>query len=210
ARPTTPRDALELLDGVLKGEVTTAQMDATRPHAVSDTLETRQVSFSELPVHTPLLETVIQDRSLNTSPRRLEKNEVLFYEDDVSREAYILVSGVVEVLKAGRQLAVIDRAGSWLGEMSTLLNAPRTATIRATGETLLLRVDETNFRQFMHRHPEMCFTLAETLADRLEKLNRKYRESERKLAVIRRHSHLIERELGSGAAIQFEGEVNPF
>jgi CRP-like cAMP-binding protein len=194
-RPTTPRDALALLDQVERGEVPTESLAAPATPATHRPAPA-VVSRTDIPVDNPLLRTVVQDRSLDTTPLTMAEGEVLFYEDDSSRDAYILLAGAVEVLKAGRQLAVIDEAGVWIGEMGTLLDAPRTATVRALGDTLLLRVGEQHFREFMLRHPAMCFELSRNLARRLEDSNRRVRDHERRIAVVRRHAGVISQELG--------------
>ena len=137
----------------------------------------------------------MEDSSLESAPLTLEKNEVLFYEDDTSRDAYILLNGALEVLMSGRQIATVTDPGNWIGEMSSLLDAPRTATIRATERTVLLRVEEKSFREFNNRHPDMCYVLACSLAERLDKTNQKLHDSQRRLSMVRKHVRLIENEL---------------
>jgi len=61
-------------------------------------------------------------------------NQVLFSEGETSREMYILMSGKVEILKNNRRIAVVEGEGSYLGELSTLLGVPRTATAKTMSQ----------------------------------------------------------------------------
>jgi CRP/FNR family transcriptional regulator/CRP/FNR family cyclic AMP-dependent transcriptional regulator len=112
---------------------------------------------------------------------------VLFYEDDLSRELYILMSGSVEVLKAGRTIATISEEGAFIGEMSPLRGAPRSATVVAREDSVLLVVPEDKFHQFFTRHPAVCLLLARTLASRLEATNVQLAQSRERLATVSRH-----------------------
>ncbi|MCB2156953.1 protein kinase [bacterium] len=194
SRPTTPREAIELLEGIMHGQITTAELSDSRP-VKKRPIAPSPTELGPYAEDNPVLKTLVEDTSLESAPITLEKNEVLFYEDDTSRDAYILLNGELEVLKSGRQIATINESGNWLGEMSTLLDAPRTATIRATGRSVLLRVEEKHFREFNNRHPDMCYVLACSLAERLDKTNQKLNDSQRRLATVRKHFRMIESEL---------------
>ena len=57
--------------------------------------------------------------------------EVLFLQGDDSKDMYILVSGKLEVYKDDKKIAEFNEPGAPVGEMSFLLEARRTATIKA-------------------------------------------------------------------------------
>ncbi len=145
-------------------------------------------------IEAPILRSILSHEKAPTETRFLDTDEVLFYEDDASRECYVLLIGRLEVLKAGRQIATIERSGTFIGEMSTLLNAPRTATIRALEPTVLLQLTEESFRSFLREAPELAWHLAVTLAQRLEMTNRKLRDSLGKIHIARNHVRVLHRE----------------
>lgn len=149
-------------------------------------------------VENPILRRAMEDPQMARNTRFLEQDQVLFYEEDGSRECYILLVGKLEILKAGRRIAMVEQSGSFLGEMSTLLNAPRTATVRATEPAVLLELTEQRFRDFLRETPDMAWHLSVELARRLESTNQSLKDSFAKLQLIRDHWKKIDRELTTG------------
>jgi CRP/FNR family transcriptional regulator, cyclic AMP receptor protein len=80
----------------------------------------------------------------------------------------VLVDGRVAIERDGERLAVLDTPGAMLGEMSTVLDRPSSATVRAlTDVTLLEAIDGA---AFLTEHPEALLEVARTLATRLDNL----------------------------------------
>ena len=98
-------------------------------------------------------------------------NETLFSEGDNSREMYILLSGKVEILKNKKRIAVVEGEGSYLGELSTLLGVPRTATVRTMSQCEFIVVSGDKVNDFFDCSPVLGLKLANILADRLAKMN---------------------------------------
>ncbi|HET6468913.1 MAG TPA: cyclic nucleotide-binding domain-containing protein, partial [Geminicoccaceae bacterium] len=66
--------------------------------------------------------------------------QVIFREGDPSDRAYLVVSGRVEITKAGEEGALrigVLKAGDLLGELGVLGDAPRSATARALEHTVV-------------------------------------------------------------------------
>lgn len=90
---------------------------------------------------------------------------VLLDEGRRSGRLFILVEGEVEVVRGGTVVAVISDPGAVFGEMSSLLDLPHTATVRArTPVTVRAPLDAG---RFLREHPEIAFHLARLLAQRL-------------------------------------------
>ncbi|MCX7000635.1 MAG: protein kinase [Candidatus Sumerlaeota bacterium] len=130
-----------------------------------------------------------------SNPKILRPSEILFYEEDTSREAYLLLKGALEILKAGRRVALIDTPGSFVGEMSTLLKTGRTATVRAVERTILLEISEGKFQEFLHCTPEIALNLARDLASRLQSTTDKLKKAQGRLSTIIEHYRLIRDDL---------------
>jgi len=90
---------------------------------------------------------------------------ILLQEGTSTGRAYVLVEGKVEVLRGDTQVSVSDEPGSFYGEMSILLGAPHTATVRAV-QALQLHVIEDG-RSFLRANPELAWHIARLLASRL-------------------------------------------
>ena len=93
--------------------------------------------------------------------------ETLFDEGHSSKEMYILLRGEVEVLKDGNFLAKINANGSFIGEMATLLDAPRTAMVRTTVKSVFLKVEPEDVDVLFKVTPELGYNLSKSLAERL-------------------------------------------
>jgi CRP-like cAMP-binding protein len=101
--------------------------------------------------------------------------ETIITEGERGNEVFRLYSseGGLEVLKNGRRIAVINEPGEYFGEMSFLLNEPRTATVRSIGKSVVevIAVHENDLESLIFNDPEMAHRLVVTLAQRLKQAN---------------------------------------
>lgn len=95
--------------------------------------------------------------ALRLRERPLKKGEVLFREGDKGEELYLIREGTVVISKPvlGRVEQVLARmgAGDFFGEMSLFDQAPRSATIQAETDALLLCLDRESLHQFIEISP---------------------------------------------------------
>jgi CRP-like cAMP-binding protein len=80
----------------------------------------------------------------------------------------ILVEGSIAVERDDVTLAVHDTPGAILGEMSTVLERPATATLRALTDCTVLQADDG--AAFLLSRPDVLLDVARTLATRLDNL----------------------------------------
>jgi ATP-binding cassette subfamily B protein len=88
---------------------------------------------------------------------RLGFGEALFEQGDVADAYYVIVAGSARVLKEGEDgeevsLNVLG-PGAAFGETALMEGTPRTATVRASSELTVLRLDGGVFRALLHLHP---------------------------------------------------------
>jgi signal transduction histidine kinase len=96
--------------------------------------------------------------------------EMVIAEGDPGDAVYIILSGELEVIKrdAGRNITLATRRpGEFLGEMSLLEQAPRSASVRAVVASQLLVIGPEAFRRLLARQPEAATTLLRTVVGRL-------------------------------------------
>jgi len=95
--------------------------------------------------------------ALRLRERALKKGEVLFREGDKGDELYLIREGTVVISKpvVGRVEQVLARmgAGDFFGEMSLFDQAPRSATIQAETDALLLCLDRESLHQLIEVSP---------------------------------------------------------
>lgn len=111
--------------------------------------------------------------SVNLSP-----NEYLMREGEESTEMYYLQSGNLGVYKrkgdAEIQIGTIS-AGELVGEMSFLDKNPRSASVRAMTNSVLVVIPLEKLESTMADVPIWLAALLRTLTDRLRKANSKMR-----------------------------------
>ncbi|MFC1600800.1 serine/threonine protein kinase [Candidatus Sumerlaeota bacterium] len=125
---------------------------------------------AEIPIpdiHHPILKSMLLKQGIPFDTVMLQADQVLFVEGDGSTNAYVLLAGELEILKAGKTTARISTQGEFIGEVSYLIDKPRTATVRAKAETILLKIQRQTLKQLLERSPELALHLAATLAGRL-------------------------------------------
>jgi CRP-like cAMP-binding protein len=98
--------------------------------------------------------------------------QVLFEQDDNSRDLYMLISGSVEVIMHGQKLATISEGGSIFGEISFLLEVPRTATVRTIAPSEFLVIGDVD--SLVETQPMLMARIAKLLAARLKEMDEKF------------------------------------
>lgn len=105
----------------------------------------------------------------------LEPRQILFQEGDTGERMYVVVSGELEILKApgSDDELILNRiqAGEYIGEMSLVTGAPRTASVRANGEVMLLSMSREQLMDLLQRHPHLASDMVTVLAHRLDNTN---------------------------------------
>lgn len=105
----------------------------------------------------------------------LKPREILFQEGESGERMYVVVSGELEILKApdSEDELILNRiqAGEYIGEMSLVTGAPRTASVRANGEVVLLSMSRTQLMDLLQRHPHLVSDMVTVLSHRLDNTN---------------------------------------
>jgi signal transduction histidine kinase len=100
----------------------------------------------------------------------MRSGDVVIEEGAAGHALFIILSGELEVSKRddGRDLVLATRkAGEFLGEMSLIERAPRTASARATRDGELLEIDAAAFQALIETNPGFGTTILRTMAGRL-------------------------------------------
>jgi CRP-like cAMP-binding protein len=120
--------------------------------------------------NTPLFARVT-DRDLRTiakhaTDRVVPAGKTLMREGDRGDRFCVVIDGHVRVTRNGRK--VVDlRAGKGFGELSLLVNAPRTATVTTVEDTELVSFDRKTFGKLLDESPAFARRMLESVAARL-------------------------------------------
>lgn len=119
-----------------------------------------------------MFKDLIKDDEWRSRITSYEKGRIIFSEGDQGGDLYILVSGEIEVLKGEKAIAVISEQGAVFGEMASLLENRRTATIRARTRVEVIRILSQEVGPFLLAHPQTSAVIARNLAARLDETSR--------------------------------------
>ena len=105
----------------------------------------------------------------------LAAGEILFREGDTGEHMYIVVRGELEILKGPNSddELILNRIpeGEYIGEMSLVTGAPRTASVRASREVVLLSLSRVQLMDLLQRHPHLASDMVSVLSQRLDNTN---------------------------------------
>lgn len=90
---------------------------------------------------------------------------------------YVLEKGAVEVVKDDVVLNVLMYPGTIFGELSAILDKPRTSTVRARMPTTVTRYEVPDLETLVREYPDIAVKMMETLARRLERTTQKLTDS---------------------------------
>jgi CRP/FNR family transcriptional regulator, cyclic AMP receptor protein len=119
-------------------------------------------------------------RPVQLNNRSFKKDEILFEEGTVGKEAYVIQEGKVAVYKdtpEGRiELATIEQSGI-VGEMSLLDSLPRSATVIASADTRALVISDNVFHAVLRKSPAWLTSIVKIVVSRLRDANRRVDQS---------------------------------
>ncbi|NVB82256.1 MAG: cyclic nucleotide-binding domain-containing protein [Kofleriaceae bacterium] len=99
----------------------------------------------------------------------LGAGEVLFREGDPGDALYVIVEGEVAVQAEGPPRVEMARlgAGSFIGEVALMTDQPRSASVTATADSELLRIDRKTLADVLRSHGEVLTAVLRFVRDRL-------------------------------------------
>lgn len=109
------------------------------------------------------VDDVVREEYLREFPAGTE----VFKEGEVSRHIFYIALGHFVVDKGGEKIAEITEEDQFVGEISFLLNTPRTATVTAMTDSMLMAIPAEVFEKTLSENPKFGMELAKLLAKRL-------------------------------------------
>ena len=100
--------------------------------------------------------------------------EYIFREGESAAFAYVIKSGVVEIVKnsaSGVQVLAELTAPTIFGEMALIDGNPRSAGARAKENTEVTEVTATSFKTYLSKNPEAAIRIMKTISENLRSSN---------------------------------------
>jgi len=118
----------------------------------------------------PYAKAVYLDGDENVFTRTFPKDTMVFSENMPGKEMYIIQKGSVKITKIvndNEVLLAVLKQGDMFGEMSLIESKPRTASVIAYEDAVLLAVNKENFARMVKTQPQIITRLTTTLAERI-------------------------------------------
>lgn len=111
--------------------------------------------------------------------KRVPRNELVFAEDDLGEEMYLVHEGRVSIYQhtdAGETELEVVEPGGYFGEFAIIDDQPRSASARATEEASLLVLHKNDFRAAVQDYPDIAFEVFREFTRRLRQADRRHRK----------------------------------
>ena len=110
--------------------------------------------------------------------RIYREGEVIIEEGSPGKDIYLLVGSErgLSISIAGKEVGRITRPGEYFGEMSSLLNQERTATVTSLGRSVVRVFPGGNLEDTLSANPQLSKKIIDTLAVRLAAANQRITE----------------------------------
>ena len=105
----------------------------------------------------------------NTKVLYFKKGQTIIEEGDISREAYIVNSGKVVVVKNDEIIATLGQ-NELFGEIGWLQHIPRSATVMAIEDVSLRVIKEEDALLFMEHNPKTLIPILKVVCSRMSEM----------------------------------------
>ncbi len=95
----------------------------------------------------------------------LKADEVLFNDQELGNTMYVILTGEVFIYKEHKVIS-LRGAGDFLGELSLIESAPRSATIRSVEGTTLIEITREHFQRYFAPNADILMSFLKTITKR--------------------------------------------
>lgn len=122
--------------------------------------------------------TVLQKEALpayllNPDELVFEDGDLIIREGNTDKNFYQLLQGCLIITKTGKVVGEISQPLEYFGEMSSLMNTPRTATVRSKGKSVVKVFPGDKLRETIDNYPEIGFNIIKSLMVRITEADKR-------------------------------------
>ncbi len=129
------------------------------------------VQFASVPLLAGTGRSFGTSADLESNWLRLDAGAILFREGDPPNYLYVVVSGRLEVVRAGpgQEEEILDHLspGTNVGEMALLAGSPHPATVRAVRRSEVVRISRAQYESVLDSQPHAAGQIVQRLAPRI-------------------------------------------
>jgi len=100
----------------------------------------------------------------------LQPGQVLFEKGEAGCHMYVIQSGEVQILDGNHNFESVS-AGGIVGEMALISENPRSATVQAISESIVIPIDERRFSFLVQQAPFFAIRVMRVMSARLKAMN---------------------------------------
>jgi CRP-like cAMP-binding protein len=120
----------------------------------------------KVPLFAGLLQSEVDRIALVMHPLQLREGELVCSEGDPGHQFYVIADGEVAVERGGKTVTKLH-GGDYFGELALLDRGPRSASVRALGDSKVYVLNEQSFVGVLNEVPALAQKLLASLAARL-------------------------------------------
>jgi CRP-like cAMP-binding protein len=163
------REQFDSRAGTARPVYDSCQRRAQEPYL---TLNDEVDQLTQIPLFSNLDPSKLKLLAFSSERLSFEAGQVLFRQGDLGESAYIIMDGEVDIIVEGKvgeiSVARVGK-GELIGEISVLIDVPRTATVRAVTKLTTLEVSKELFLRMVTSIPELGVHIMRELAGRLQR-----------------------------------------
>ena len=146
-------------------------------------------ALSKVPLFSKLEQSKLKLLAFTSELQTYEDGEVVVNEGEAADCAFVIMDGEADIYaktKADGGEVVVGtlRANQLLGELGVLTSSPRSATIRANGRLMMLRISDDMFLKLLAENPPVALDVMRQLSGKLVLAHRQYEELQDKLQQV--------------------------
>lgn len=107
----------------------------------------------------------LQNFAKNCKEILLKKGDMLCAEGAEGSSMYVIISGRLEIFKMNK-IVDVAQPGEYLGEMALIDFKPRSATVKAAVDSMVIKIDQEVFEEHVIQDPRNSYALVKTLSNR--------------------------------------------
>jgi uncharacterized membrane protein len=133
--------------------------------------------LAQIPLFQGLADEDLEALTARLAEKSFRSGDIVFSKDDVGSSMYVVQSGAVQIYlpsadKDAPPVILKDlRTGEYFGELSLFDNKPRSASVRAMVDTVLLELTREELGEHLGRSPKAAMTILTEMGERLRETN---------------------------------------
>ena len=151
--------------GLLKDQICRDMLESGSSEGSMLTIE-KVLALRSTPIFRDVREEHLVDVAQRAEPVELEGGAVLFERGEEGNSMFLVVDGKLKVHVGDKTLAELT-AGQVVGEMAAVDPEPRSASVHALEQSLLLRISHSNLELLIDHDPDVARGIIKVLCSRL-------------------------------------------